>query len=288
MLWQGGRQSGNVEDRRGMSGGQMAVGGGILGVIALVLNFLLGGGNGGSTQMPPLPGQQTSSPSSPQEQAADQERAQFVSTVLAFTEDVWSEQFVKSGQDYPEPTLVLFRDAVQSGCGNASSASGPFYCPADQKLYIDLSFYDELQSRFGAPGDFAMAYVIAHEVGHHIQTLLGTSEKMARLRGQVSQEEYNQYSVRMELQADFLAGMWAHYMQGKTINGRPVLEEGDIEEALNAANAIGDDRLQREAQGYVVPESFTHGTSQQRMYWFKRGFETGDIRQGDTFNTTAL
>lgn len=288
MLWQGGRQSGNVEDRRGMSGGQMAVGGGILGVIALVLNFLLGGGDGGSTQMPPLPGQQTSSPLSPQEQAADEERAQFVSTVLAFTEDVWNEQFAKSSQDYPEPTLVLFRDAVQSGCGNASSASGPFYCPADQKLYIDLSFYDELQSRFGAPGDFAMAYVIAHEVGHHIQTLMGTSEKMARLRSQVSREEYNQYSVRMELQADFLAGVWAHYMQGKTINGHPVLERGDIEEALNAANAIGDDRLQREAQGHVVPESFTHGTSEQRMYWFKKGFETGDIRQGDTFNATRL
>lgn len=288
MLWQGGRRSGNVEDRRGMSGGQMAVGGGILGVIALVLNFLIGGGDGGNTQMPPLPGQQTSRPLLPEEQAADEERAQFVSTVLAFTEDVWNEQFARSGQDYAEPTLVLFRDAVQSGCGHASSASGPFYCPADQKLYIDLSFYNELQNRFGAPGDFAMAYVIAHEVGHHIQTLMGTSEKMARLRSQVSQEEYNQYSVRMELQADFLAGVWAHYMQGKTINGRPVLERGDIEEALNAANAIGDDRLQREAQGYIVPESFTHGTSQQRMYWFKKGFETGDIRQGDTFNATAL
>ncbi len=290
MLWQGGRQSGNVEDRRGMSGGgQMAVGGGILGVIALVLNFLLGdGGDGSSTQMPQLPGQQSSRPLSAEEQSADEQRAGFVKTVLAFTEDVWNEQFAKSGQDYPEPTLVLFRDAVQSGCGNASSASGPFYCPADQKLYIDLSFYNELQNRFGAPGDFAMAYVVAHEVGHHIQTLMGTSEKMARLRGQVSKEEYNQYSVRMELQADFLAGMWAHYMQGKTINGRPVLERGDIEEALNAANAIGDDRLQREAQGYVVPESFTHGTSQQRMYWFKRGFESGDISQGDTFNATRL
>lgn len=291
MLWQGGRQSGNVEDRRGMSGGgQMAVGGGILGVIALVLNFLLGGGDGGQ-QMPPLPGAGggvQSAPLSAEEQAADEQRAGFVKTVLAFTEDVWNEQFAKNRQDYPEPTLVLFRDAVQSGCGNASAASGPFYCPADQKLYIDLSFYNELQNRFGAPGDFAMAYVVAHEVGHHIQTLMGTSEKMARLRGQVSQEEYNQYSVRMELQADFLAGMWAHYMQGKTINGRPVLERGDIEEALNAANAIGDDRLQREAQGRVSPESFTHGTSRQRMYWFKKGFDTGDIRQGDTFTATTL
>jgi predicted metalloprotease len=291
MRWQGGRQSGNVEDRRGMSGGgQMAVGGGILGVIALVLNFLLGGGGEGG-QMPPLPGAgggMQSAPLSPQEQAADEERAGFVKTVLAFTEDVWNQEFAASRQDYQEPTLVLFRDAVQSGCGNASAASGPFYCPADQKVYIDLSFYNELQNRFGAPGDFAMAYVVAHEVGHHIQTLLGTSEKMARLRGQVSQEEYNQYSVRMELQADFLAGVWAHHMQGKTINGQPVLERGDIEEALNAANAIGDDRLQREAQGHVNPESFTHGTSRQRMYWFKKGFDTGDINQGDTFNASRL
>lgn len=288
MLWQGGRQSGNVEDRRGMSGGQMAVGGGILGVIALVLNFLLGSGDGGSTQLPQIPGTQNSRQLTPEQQAAEEQRASFVKTVLAFTEDVWHEQLAKMGENYPEPTLVLFRDAVQSGCGNASSATGPFYCPADQKLYIDLSFYDELQQRFGAPGDFAMAYVVAHEVGHHIQTLMGTSEKMARIRSQVSQEEYNQYSVRMELQADFYAGVWAHYMRGKTINGRPVLEAGDIEEALNAANAIGDDRLQREAQGYVVPESFTHGTSRQRMYWFKRGYETGDLRQGDTFNASSL
>jgi len=288
MLWRGGRQSGNVEDRRGMGGGgQVAVGGGILGVIVLVLNFLLGGGDGG-TQLPQMPGTQAGRPLSPQEEAADEERAGFVKTVLAFTEDVWHEQFQKSGQRYIEPTLVLFRGAVQSACGNAGSSSGPFYCPADQKIYIDLSFQEELQHRFGAPGDFAMAYVIAHEVGHHIQTLMGTSEQMARLRNRVSREEYNQFSVRMELQADFLAGVWAHYMQGKTINGHPVLERGDIEEALNAANAIGDDRLQRQAQGYVVPESFTHGTSQQRMYWFKKGFDTGDLSQGDTFNATRL
>lgn len=287
MLWRGGRQSGNVEDRRGVSGGQIAVGGGILGVIALIVNFLLGG-DVDTTQLPQLPGTQQSRPLSPQEEAAENERAGFVKTVLAFTEDVWNQQFAKSGQDYPEPTLVLFRDAVQSGCGAASSQSGPFYCPADQKLYIDLSFYQELQDRFQAPGDFAMAYVVAHEVGHHIQTLMGTSEKMARLRGQVSQQEYNQYQVRMELQADFLAGVWAHYMRGQTINGHPVLEEGDIEEALNAAQAIGDDRLQREAQGYVVPESFTHGTSAQRMRWFRKGYETGDLSQGDTFNARDL
>jgi predicted metalloprotease len=284
MLWRGGRQSGNVDDRRGVSGGQVAVGGGIIGVIALVLNFLMGG-DVDTSQLPQIPGIQNSQPLSPEEQAADEDRAGFVKTVLGYTEDVWNDLYAKSGQNYSEPTLVLFRDAVQSGCGNASASSGPFYCPADQRLYIDLSFYNDLQNRFGAPGDFAMAYVVAHEVGHHIQTLMGTSDKMARLRGQVSQEEYNQYSVRMELQADFLAGVWAHYMKGKTINGQRVLEEGDIEEALNAANAIGDDRL---TQGRVSPESFTHGTSAQRMYWFKKGYDTGDINQGDTFSARDL
>jgi predicted metalloprotease len=280
MLWKGGRQSTNVDDRRGVSGGQVAVGGGILGVIALVLNFLIGG-DVDTSQLPQIPGMQNNSPASPEAQAADDERAGFVKNVLAHTEDVWNEVYQKSGKDYPEPTLVLFRDAVQSGCGNASAASGPFYCPADQQLYIDLAFYNDLETRFGAAGDFAMAYVVAHEVGHHIQTLNGTSEKMARMRGQVSQEEYNQYSVRLELQADFLAGVWAHYMKGKTINGQPVLEPGDFEEALNAANAIGDDRL---TQGRVSPESFTHGTSAQRMHWFKKGYDTGDINQGDTFS----
>ncbi|HVE60500.1 MAG TPA: neutral zinc metallopeptidase [Chitinophagaceae bacterium] len=284
MLWKGGRQSGNVDDRRGMSGGQVAVGGGILGVIALVLNFLIGG-DVDTSQLPQIPGIQNSSPSSPEQQAADDERAGFVKTVLAYTEDVWNEVYQKSGQDYPEPTLVLFRDAVQSGCGNASAASGPFYCPADQQLYIDLAFYNDLENKFGASGDFAMAYVVAHEVGHHIQTLNGTSKKIASLRGRVSQEEYNQYSVRLELQADFLAGVWAHYMKGKTINGQPVLEPGDFEEALNAANAIGDDRL---TQGRVSEESFTHGTSAQRMYWFKKGYDTGDINQGDTFSAREL
>lgn len=283
MLWKGGRESGNVDDRRGMSGGgQIAVGGGILGVIALVLNMLMGG-DVDPSQLPQIGGgQQTSQPLSPQEQAADEERAGFVKTVLAFTEDVWNDIFTQSGKNYPEPTLVLFRDAVQSGCGGASAASGPFYCPADQRVYIDLAFYNDLQNKFGAPGDFAMAYVVAHEVGHHIQTLMGTSEKMARMRGQVSQEEYNAYSVKMELQADFFAGVWANKMQGKTINGQRVLESGDIEEALNAAAAIGDDRL---TGGRVSPDNFTHGTSAQRMYWFKKGFETGDVAQGDTFNS---
>ena len=286
MRWQGGRQSSNVDDRRGVSGGQVAVGGGIIGVIALVLNFLLGG-EVDTSQLPQLPGsgQTQSQPLSPEQAAADDERGQFVKTVFAFTEDVWNEQFSRTGQQYAEPTLVLFRDAVQSGCGNATAASGPFYCPADQRIYIDLAFYNDLQNRFGAPGDFAMAYVIAHEVGHHIQTMMGRSEEMARMRGRVSEEEYNALSVKMELQADFLAGVWAHYMKGKSIQGQPVLEEGDFEEALNAANAIGDDRL---TKGRVSPESFTHGTSAQRMYWFKKGYQTGDINQGDTFNAPEL
>jgi len=279
MLWQGRKGSDNVEDRRGVSGGQVAVGGGILGVIALVLNLLLGG-DGSNTQLP-LPNQ--GQPMSTEQKAAQDQEAQFVSVVLKDLEDTWQQILSKAGKDYPKPTLVLFSGVTQSGCGNASASTGPFYCPADQKLYIDLSFYDDLKERFGAPGDFAMAYVVAHEVGHHIQYLLGISDKVQRLRSRLSEEEYNQYSVRLELQADFFAGVWAHYEKGKGY-----LEANDIEEALNAANAIGDDRLQKEAQGYVVPESFTHGTSAQRMYWFKKGFDTGDINQGDTFNATEL
>ncbi len=283
MRWIGRRQSSNVEDRRGM-GGPALVGGGILGVIALIVNFLMGG-NADVSQLPlPGQGQGQNRQMSPAEQAREDSLAMFVKVVLAETEDVWNQQFPdQTGQRYQEPTLVLFSGSVQSACGGASSATGPFYCPGDYKLYIDLSFYDDLQNRFGAPGDFAMAYVVAHEVGHHLQTLMGTSEKMNRLRGQVSQEEYNKYSVMMELQADFLAGVWARYTASKNL-----LDPNDIEEALGAANAIGDDRLQREAQGRVVPESFTHGTSRQRMYWFKRGYETGDIRQGNTFADPSL
>ena len=280
MLWQGRKGSTNVEDRRGMSGGQVAVGGGILGVIALVLNFLLGGD---ASQLPQqLPNQ--NAPVSSEQQAADDERAQFVSVVLRDTEDVWNALFQQAGKNYLEPPLVLFSGATQSACGSASSAMGPFYCPGDQKVYIDLSFYQDLQNRFQAPGDFAMAYVIAHEVGHHVQNLLGISDKVHQMRQQLSEGEYNKYSVMLELQADFLAGVFAHHAQ-KT---KQILEEGDIEEALTAANAIGDDRLQKQSQGYVVPESFTHGTSQQRMYWFKKGFQTGDMNQGDTFNSPDL
>lgn len=281
MRWIGGRESSNVDDRRGFSTGGLVAGGGIIGVIVLVLRFLMGGGEGGSEQIQfPDQAQEMTA----EEKAADDERAKFVKVVLGYTEDVWGELFAQQGKQYQQPTLVLFRNNVQSACGLASSASGPFYCPADQQLFIDLSFQQELDERFGAPGDFAMAYVVAHEVGHHIQTLLGTSEKMARLRQQVSQEEYNKYSVMMELQADFLAGVWAHHAQQM----KNILEPGDIEEGLNAANAIGDDRLQKQAQGHVVPESFTHGTSEQRMKWFKKGFQTGDMNQGNTFNDPSL
>ena len=285
MLWEGRRESSNVDDRRGMTGGKLAAGGGIIGVIAFVLNFLLGGDS--TAPLPQMPAQ--TKQLSAQEAAADDQRAKFVKVVLADTEDVWGSIFKQSGQTYPAPTLVLFRDAVQSACGNASAASGPFYCPADADLYIDLSFYEELQTRFNAPGEFAMAYVVAHEVGHHIQKLMGTSDKMQRLRGSVSKEEYNKYSVKLELQADFYAGVWANHAQKiKTAEGKNIIDAKDIDEALTAANAIGDDRLQKQAQGYVVPESFTHGTSAQRMYWFKKGFESGNINDGDTFNATNL
>jgi predicted metalloprotease len=279
MLWQGRRESSNIEDRRGISGGGIAVGGGILGVIVLLVKFLLGG-NGNDTQLP-LPNQ--NQPLSAQEQAAQDQEVHFVKTVLAETEDVWHQLMQQAGRNYSEPTLVLFNGSTQSACGYASAATGPFYCPGDKDVYIDLSFYDELRDRFHAGGDFAMAYVIAHEVGHHVQNLLGITAKVDRLHQQLSDEEFNKYSVRLELQADFYAGVWAHYEEGKGI-----LEKGDIEEALNAAYEIGDDRLQKEAQGYVVPETFTHGNSAQRMYWFRKGYETGDIKQGDTFDATDL
>lgn len=276
----GTEESRNVDDRRGMGGGGIAIGGGLIGVIVLLVN-LLSGGSVDTSQLP-LPGSgSTSRQLSTEEQAKQDQLASFSKKVLRETELVWQQQLPQqTGQAYRDPTLVLFTGSVQSGCGGATSASGPFYCPGDQKLYIDLSFFDELGQRFGAAGDFAMAYVIAHEVGHHIQTLLGTSQQVARLRGRVSEAEYNRNSVKLELQADFLAGVWAHYVQGKGI-----LESGDIEEALRAANAIGDDRL---TQGRVSPDNFTHGTSAQRMYWFKKGLQTGDVRQGNTFEDPSL
>ncbi|RYE15839.1 MAG: metalloprotease, partial [Sphingobacteriales bacterium] len=229
-------------------------------------------------------GTEQSAPLSPEQQKADDQRASVVKVVMADTEDVWNKIFSASGQRYQEPTLVLFRDGVESACGAASAASGPFYCPGDGKLYIDLSFYEDLQNKLNAPGDFPMAYVVAHEVGHHIQNLMGTAEKLNSLRQRLSEAEFNRYSVMMELQADFYAGLWAHHAQKM----KNILDPDDIGEALNAASAIGDDRLQRQSTGRVVPDAFTHGTSAQRVAWFKKGFETGDFAQGDTFNDASL
>ncbi|NWG28137.1 MAG: zinc metallopeptidase [Ignavibacteriaceae bacterium] len=281
MRWQGRRQSSNIEDRRGISPRGM-LGGGI-GTIIIILAVLLLGGDPTSLLQNIQTTNQTTTTEYNQT-AEEKELTQFISVVLAETENVWHKIFSDIGAEYREPKLVLFTGSVQSACGVAGASTGPFYCPGDEKLYIDLSFYKELQSKFKAPGDFAMAYVVAHEVGHHIQNLLGTMEKVQRLRSRLSEEEYNQYSVRLELQADFYAGVWAHYTD--KIEG--ILEEGDLEEALNAASAVGDDNIQKKMQGYVVPESFTHGTSEQRKRWFYKGYRTGDIRQGDTFNTENL
>ena len=277
MQWQGRRESSNVDDRRGISGGGLAVGGGVIGVIFILAKFLLGDGDINDLQQ--LIPQQQQQQMSVEQKAQDDQLAGFVKVVLADTEDVWTKIFQEQGRTYSAPTMVLFRDATTSACGTASKASGPFYCPGDQDLYIDLSFADELSQQFGASGEFALAYVVAHEVGHHVQDLLGLSNKMAQLRQRVSETEYNKYSVRLELQADFYAGLWAHYNQKM----KNVIKPGDIDEALTAANAIGDDRLQRQYQGTVTPDAFTHGTSEQRMYWFKKGYETGDFKQGDTF-----
>jgi predicted metalloprotease len=277
MRWQGRQGSGNVEDRRGSGRGGLAVGGGIGGVLLLVLGLLFGGGPSEYINVGTQTGVQTGAGND----AEEDPRAKFVAVVLHDTEGVWNKIFAEQlKQDYREPKLVLFSNSVQSGCGGASAASGPFYCPADQKVYIDLSFYDQLQNRFQAPGDFAMAYVVAHEVGHHVQQILGITDQVRESQRGMSKGEANELSVRLELQADFLAGVWARYAN-EMFNS---LEEGDIEEALNAANAIGDDRLQRQSQGVVVPESFTHGTSKQRMHWFMKGYKTGDLNQGDTFN----
>jgi uncharacterized protein len=302
MDWKGRRQSDNIEDRRGSSprgggnpfgrGGMRLPSGGmrgsgfsfktilIVGVIYLVLKFigidplqLLGDDPGAIL---------TGQPSAPSNQISEtrkDEMTQFVATVLAETEDVWHGIMKSQGMDYPEPTLVLFSGAVSSACGNASSASGPFYCPGDQKLYIDLAFYDELAQRFKASGDFAQAYVLAHEVGHHVQNLIGVLPEFNRMRQSMSQTEQNQMSIRVELQADCFAGIWGHFTAQKGI-----LERGDLEEALNAAQQIGDDTLQRRTQGYVVPDSFNHGTSAQRKTWFARGFESGRLEACDTFN----
>lgn len=286
MQWRGRRQSGNVDDQRG-SGGGRGMGGlpikGGLGLVAIiiVLSLITGQNPLALLQQVPLDNGPSISQTEPYQASPEEEElTQFVKVVLADTEDVWNQLM----DNYREPTLVLFSGSVQSGCGSASAATGPFYCSADEKVYIDLSFYEDLKNQLDAPGDFAQAYVIAHEVGHHIQHLLGITDKVHTLRGQVSEEDYNKLSVRLELQADFLAGVWAHHAN----NLNNMLEAGDYEEAMNAASAIGDDRLQKQARGYVVPDSFTHGTSEQRQRWFKKGFDTGDLSQGDTFTASNL
>jgi predicted metalloprotease len=280
MRWRGERQSTNIEDRRGMS--KVAVGGGLGTVLVIIIALLFGADPRQLLeQMPANPSSdvQSSRPANPEEE----ELKQFVSVVLAKSEDVWQDIFRRNGRQYREPTLVLFTDQVQSACGIAGAAVGPFYCPGDEKVYIDLSFYEQLRRRFNAPGDFAQAYVVAHEVGHHVQKLLGISERVDAQQRRVSETEANQLSVRLELQADFFAGVFARYVQDQGI-----LEAGDIEEALRAASAIGDDEIQRRTTGSVVPDSFTHGTSEQRLRWFRKGFDSGDIRQGDTFSATNL
>ena len=284
MQWFGGRESDNVEEGSSSGGGRgLAFGGGIVGVIA-VLFYLFTGVNPASLFSSGQPDQSQQQQQNRKLSGASLNRQeQFASVVFAGTEDVWDSLFTAMGKTYRKPTLHLFTDAAEAeGCGFASSATGPFYCPADSKVYLDLSFFDELNNRFDAPGDAAKAYVIAHEVGHHVQNLLGISAKMDRARRQLSAEDYNKLSVKLELQADFYAGVWAHYEQQAKSKGI-VISRTDIDSALVAAHAIGDDRLQQQSQGHVEPDSFTHGTSAQRAYWFKKGFDTGDIRQGNTF-----
>jgi predicted metalloprotease len=297
MRWQGNRESDNVEDMRndtgggGPSGGIPGLGGRGIGVgsivVALAASYFLGvnpltvlnllSGNGAPTQA-------TRPANTGEHKPANDEQTRFVRTILADTEDVWTQIFAQANGQYKQPKLVLFRGAVATACGKGESATGPFYCPGDQKVYIDLDFYDVMRDRLGAPGDFAQAYVIAHEIGHHVQNLLGTSGKVDAMRQRVSQVQYNALSVKLELQADCYAGVWANHAQ----QARQIIEAGDVDEALNAASQIGDDTLQRNASGHVSPESFTHGTSQQRVTWFKRGFEGGDIQQCNTFAQGAI
>ncbi|MFZ0610671.1 MAG: neutral zinc metallopeptidase [Desulfobacterales bacterium] len=280
MRWEGGRRSDNVEDRRGIRMSRGVAGGGI-GALLLVLVALYFGVDPSVVVSPGLQPGGTPAPSAESRTGSPEENrlAEFVSVVLADTEDTWHTLFRKMGHSYQEPSLVLFSGAVESACGFAQAAMGPFYCPRDQKVYIDLSFFEDLKNRFRAPGDFAQAYVIAHEIGHHVQKLLGVADKVDSLRRQVGEAQANHLSVMLELQADCLAGVWAYHAD----RSRQILEGGDIEEALNAASAIGDDRMQRRAGGYVTPDSFTHGSSAQRVHWFRRGIETGAIGQCNTF-----
>ncbi len=278
MRWKGRQQSGNVEDRRSFGGKKMVAGGTIGTIVIVVIVYLLGGNPGELLNSIQMPGVSTGVADSSVIQA-EEELAQFALVTLKDTEDIWNDLFSKMGKEYREPVLVLFSGSTESACGYSSSATGPFYCPGDEKVYIDLSFLNDLQTKLEAEGDFAMAYIIAHEVGHHVQRLLGITDKLEEIRGSVDEKEYNEYSVKLELQADFFAGIWAHYAQ-KTKN---ILEEGDVEEAINAASAVGDDRIQMQSQGHIVPDAFTHGTSEQRKSWFLKGFKTGLLEKGDTF-----
>ena len=279
MKWRGRRKSSNVEDRRGRSTGKIAAGGGIIAIIFIAIQLFTGGDAGEILNQ--LQQEQVPAGEERELTAEEIELGDYSAIVLADTEDVWNQLFQQGGSDYPEPGMVLFSDAVNTACGGASSAAGPFYCPADEKVYMDLKFFEELRTRFGAKeGDFAIAYVIAHEVGHHVQTVLGTSGKVRQLQQNLDQEDANELSVALELQADFYAGIWAHY-------NRKYLEEGDIQEALSAASAVGDDAIQKRTTGRVVPDAFTHGTSKQRMEWFMKGYNSGDLSLGDTFTALA-
>lgn len=281
MLWKGRRQSGNFEDRRFGGGRRMASVGGVGALIIGLIAWFLGG-NPTEILQSIQPGASVEAPAREgTTNTHEDELIQFSRVVLADTEDVWNKIFTENNRQYREPTLVAFSNSVESACGLAASATGPFYCPGDEKLYIDLLFFEDLQSKLNTPGDFVIAYVIAHEVGHHIQKLLGTMDEFNKMRGELSTTEFNRLSVKLELQADFYAGVWAHHAQRM----KNIIEMGDIEEAINTASAIGDDRLQKQTQGHVVPDSFTHGTSAERMRWFKLGYETGDISKGDTFNS---
>lgn len=284
MRWRARRQSRHIEDRRGMRVSRAGVGGGLGLLVMVVMALLFGVDPSMLLQEMTATNPQTTQPVSSQHSGSTDEGREFVAVVLADTEDVWHDLFRRMGRSYREPTLVLFTGSVSSACGFAQAAVGPFYCPADGKVYIDLSFYDELRGRYGAPGDFAQAYVIAHEVGHHVQRLLGTSERVADLRQQANPREANRLSVRQELQADCFAGVWAHHAD----RAKHILEAGDVEEALNAASAVGDDRLQQRSKGYVSPDSFTHGSAAERVRWFRKGFDAGDLESCDTFGATSL
>jgi hypothetical protein len=280
MKWQGRQESDNIEDRRGVSGKRVAAGGGGLAVIILIIGLLMGKDPQQLLSDFTSSGQQTSSArTSTEESQEEKDLRSYAAVTLRDNEEVWTKLFARNGMQYEKPTMVIFDDETESPCGMANAQTGPFYCPGDRKIYLSLYFFNELTQKLGANGDFAFAYVISHEVAHHIQNLLGTTAEMRKMQARTDEVGANRLSVALELQADFLAGVWAHYTQQMN----QTLEEGDIEEALSAASAVGDDKLQKQATGYVQPDAFTHGTSKQRMYWFKKGFTTGDINQGDTF-----